>query len=60
MAFVFSPRDEYGPVASDSEFETKRVETVLEGQRSTEEQAQSWRWGELPTPEPEDKKHDCK
>jgi len=56
-----SPRDEFAPVQSDSEFETKRI--VLSncdvGSKSgVEDQPQSWRWGELPTPGGEEKKQE--
>ncbi|KAL1123497.1 hypothetical protein AAG570_002576, partial [Ranatra chinensis] len=55
-----SPRDErdFAPVQSDSEFETKRLGGGSEVGGETEDHAQSWRWGELPTPEPDDKKQE--
>ena len=62
LFFIRSPREgcDFGPIQSDSEFETKRMEG--EERPGSEETSQSqWKWGDLPTSSSfEDKKQECK
>ncbi|BES91571.1 lipin, N-terminal conserved region [Nesidiocoris tenuis] len=57
-----SPRDghDFAPVQSDTEFETSKRTTASETNPNaiSDDQPQSWRWGELPTSNIEDNKQE--